>query len=129
MNKVAYLTAISEHIRMTNCIAIKGQEKHCVSDAIELIIKQYDKKRFQVKTMFGDNEFKPIKGWLIEKKIDIETCDAKAHVPTIKRTNRFFEGDDQVYQVQYALYQNAALFSHCGCSLHYSSNKFLAKKR
>ena len=39
VNKVAYLTDISEHIRMTNCIAIKGQEKHLVSDAIELIIE------------------------------------------------------------------------------------------
>ena len=28
VNKVAYLTAISEHIRMTNYITIKSREKH-----------------------------------------------------------------------------------------------------
>ena len=44
VNKVAYLTAISEHIRMTNCIAIKGREKNRMSDAIERIIEQYNQR-------------------------------------------------------------------------------------
>lgn len=41
--------------------------------------------------MFGDNEFRPLESWLIENHIEIETCNAKAHVPTIERTNCFLK--------------------------------------
>ena len=44
-----------------------------------------------MKSMFGDNRFRPLEGWLTEKHIDFETCDAKAHVPTIEKTNRFLK--------------------------------------
>ena len=91
VNKVAYLTAISEHIRMTNYITIKGQEKNRVWDTIELIVKQYNQRGFQVKFILVDNELRPLKGWLTKTHIDIETYDAKAHVPTIKRTKHFLK--------------------------------------
>ena len=82
VNKVAYLTTISEHIRMTNCVPIKGGEKSRVSDAIERIIEQYNQRGFQVRSMFGDNESRPLKEWLTKRHIDFATCDAKAHACT-----------------------------------------------
>ena len=91
MNKVTYFTVISQNIRCIHCMSIKGQVKHQVLDALKKIIKLYKKRGFLVKSMFGDNEFRPLEDWLTKKKIDIKKCDAKAHVPMIERTNRFLK--------------------------------------
>ena len=41
--------------------------------------------------MFSDNEFRPLKGWLTKKHIDIEPYDTKARVLMIKRINPFLK--------------------------------------
>ena len=92
VNKIPFFTAISRNIKLIQCRAIAKRDKKRVQDAIQELIKEYAKRGFVVKTIHGDNEFAPLKSWLIEKhKVELETCDTDAHVPAIERTNRFLK--------------------------------------
>ena len=54
------------------------------------LIKEYAKRGFIVRTIYGDNKFAPLKNWLVEKH-KVETCNTDANVPAIERTNRFLK--------------------------------------
>ena len=91
VNKVSYMTAICEHIKMINCIMMDDQDEHQVSDTVGMIIKRYSQRGFRVKSVSGNNIFNSLKDWLTKRHVKIETYNARACVTTIERTNRFLK--------------------------------------
>ena len=88
LNKITFFTAISRNIKLIRCRAIATRDKKRVQDAMQELIKEY----VIVRKIQGDNEFAPLKRWLIEKhKVDLENCDTNAHVPAVERINRFLK--------------------------------------
>ena len=91
VNGVAFITAISRHIRMIHASAVLNRKHFRVKDAITAIKGAYEKRGFKIKTMHADNEFAPLEEWLNENEITLDTCDTDQHVPEIERTNRFLK--------------------------------------
>ena len=89
VNGIPFLTAISRDLRLIHSSVLKRRTNTQIKKVLTNIKSTYEKRGFSVKTIHGDNEFENLKQWAEDEKMSLETCDTNAHVPTIKRTNRF----------------------------------------
>ena len=70
---------------------MNDQDVHRVSNAITMIIKRYNQRGFRVTSVSGIDIFGPLKDWLADMHIKIETYDVRAHVTAIEINNRILK--------------------------------------
>lgn len=91
INKVSYMTAICNHIKLISYIVMNDQDVHWVSNTIEMIIKKYNQHGFRVRSVSGSDIFSPLKDWLAGMHNELETYNIRAHITAIEINNRILK--------------------------------------
>ena len=85
VNKLTFLTTISENICYCTVNYVKTQKKETLYDAIDHVFCQYSMAGFHISHMKVDPEFYPLLELLADElNCCIDECPAQAHVPQAK---------------------------------------------
>jgi hypothetical protein len=83
------LTCIDRRIKFRSLVPLDNRKGPELVRAITEVLRHYQAAKHSVKYIFGDGEFRPIKGELHDKfKIKVNVCNAGDHVPEAERNNR-----------------------------------------
>ncbi|MEN9849167.1 MAG: hypothetical protein RL368_1907, partial [Pseudomonadota bacterium] len=88
INGLSFFTTISRNIKYRTAEFIKNHSIEEIKIKLDHILEIYQNAGFNVKRIFGDNEFKPLKHFLSNMNIILNICSAHEHVPEIERSIR-----------------------------------------
>ena len=88
VNKVAFFTTVSDHIKFTTAQHIKSRKRENIVDSLDKVKNVYTAHGFDPKLILMDGEFVPIQEDILKMDITLNTCAANEHVPKIERQIR-----------------------------------------
>ena len=104
VNNMCFLTAIDKLIRYRSAVRIEKRIMEHYYNAIDAIVRQYNKANFIVEFIACDPEFKPIFEPIEDGMgITMDYCAAKEHVPEAERNNQTIKDRSRVayYRLPY----------------------------
>ena len=97
VNKMPFLSTVSKRLQCRTCerITKQGTKIESFQEALDKVLRVYNRGGFIVATIHADNEFKtylnPLADRENEHPIDLNIYAAGEHVPEIERTNRIIK--------------------------------------
>ena len=88
VNKIPFLTTVSDHIKFTTVEHLKNRKAKNILEAISHVKAIYELRGFKITTLLMDGEFAPMKFDLLALGMTLNVTAANEHVPRIERQIR-----------------------------------------
>src|SRR5210317_1130087 len=89
INNVALFVSIDKAIKFRFCTELKNRTKDAIYKAIDEVLRIYNYGDFQIRTIYCDNEFKPVFDDVKdEMNVNMNYAAPGEHEPTIERSNQ-----------------------------------------
>src|SRR5210317_2447743 len=92
INNVALFVSIDKAIKFHFCTELKNRTKDAIYKAIDEVLRIYKYGDFRIRTIYCDNEFKPVFDDVKdEMNVNMNNATPGEHEPTIERSNQTLE--------------------------------------